>query len=118
MIASENGTIDLHDAVKDMKFKELNVRCNMRLWLPLIQNFSSLEVLYIVDDGQSISLTEPLDFSKLEHLEDLTLLDCTSIGSSILKIPPNLKYLRLFNYTTLEQLPDLSSMKRLKKFKN
>lgn len=114
MVASKNGITGLPGAAKVMKLKELSVRCNMRLWLPLIQGFSSLEMLYLVDDGQSVSSTQPLNLSKLYNLEDLTILDCTSIGSSILKIPVNLKYLRLFNYSTLEQLPDLCSLKQLR----
>ncbi|KAL8091690.1 hypothetical protein AgCh_034087 [Apium graveolens] len=114
MAALKKDIIDLTGAAKIMKLKELSVRCNMRLWLPLIQGLSSLEMLYLVDDGQSVSSTQPLNLSKLYNLEDLTILDCTSIGTSILKIPMNLKYLRLFNYTTLEQLPDLSSLKQLK----
>lgn len=114
MIASENDEIDLPDAVKFLKLKDLSLRCNVRLWLPLIQGLCSLETLYIVDDGRSVSSTEPLNLSMLDNLEDLTLLHFTSIGSSILEIPLNLKYLRLFNYTTIEQLPDISSLERLK----
>ena len=85
----------------------------MRLWLPLIQSFSSLEILYIIDDDQSVSSPEPLKLSSFTTLK--ILHSCVYMyRSSILEILLNLKYSRLFNYTTLEQLPELSSMKQLK----
>lgn len=55
MVKSKNGKIDFPGIVKFMNLKELSVRYNMRLWMPLIQGFSSLDI-YILSMIAIVSL--------------------------------------------------------------
>lgn len=95
------------------KLETLAVPCNMRLCLPIISNFYSLIELHLVGEDESFSSSKFVSLSNLSNLEYLSLVKCTSLGSSFPELPQNLKELRVYEYATLEQLPDLSRMKKL-----
>ncbi|KAL8128302.1 hypothetical protein AgCh_015041 [Apium graveolens] len=104
--------------VKDLKkFCDLDLRCNVGLCLPMIQCFSSLERLTLTDEGHVLSSGRPFSLSKLFNLGYLTLNNCTSLGSSLPELPLNLRDLDIRNHTSLEQLPDLSSLRNLQRLK-
>ncbi|KAL8128311.1 hypothetical protein AgCh_015050 [Apium graveolens] len=108
------GKISLPDSVKSMKkLDSLNLSCDVRLCLPMILSFPSLEILILTDVGQILSSSKPFSFSKLFNLYHLTLNNCTSLGSSLPELPLNLEQLYIRNHTSLEQLPDLSSLRKL-----
>lgn len=100
--------IDHPETVKSMELESLNLRCYLRLWLPMIQSISSLKRLTLKDEGDSLSSTKPFSLSKLSNLESLHLADCTTIGPFLPELPINLRRLELVRHSTLEQLPDLS----------
>ncbi|XP_074380786.1 TMV resistance protein N-like isoform X5 [Apium graveolens] len=107
----ETDEISLPDSVKDMnKLWNLNLTCNVRLCLPMILCFPSLQMLTLTDDGPVLSSAIPFSLSKLFNLRSLTLNNCTSLGSSLPELPLNLRNLNIYNHTSLEQLPDLSSL--------
>ncbi|KAL8101589.1 hypothetical protein AgCh_033477 [Apium graveolens] len=111
----ETGKISLPDSVKNMKkLQALRLSCNVRLCLPMILCFSSLKRLTLTDEGQILSSEEPFSLSKLINLEMLELDNCTSLGSSLPVLPLNLKELCISSHNSLEQLPDLSSLRKLK----
>ncbi|XP_074341984.1 disease resistance protein RPV1-like isoform X2 [Apium graveolens] len=101
--------IELSDAVNNPNLKYLVVRCNIRVWLPVILSFSSLRTLDLHDDGPSLSPSKPFSFSKLFNLFSLKLTNCTSLGSSFPEVPLNLNSLEVHNHASLEQVPDLSN---------
>ncbi|XP_074347522.1 uncharacterized protein LOC141686382 [Apium graveolens] len=108
------GKISLPDSVKSMKkLDSLNLSCAVRLCLPMILSFPSLEILILTDVGQILSSSKPFSFSKLFNLYHLTLNNCTSLGSSLPELPLNLEQLYIRNHTSLEQLPDLPSLRKL-----
>ncbi|KAL8128316.1 hypothetical protein AgCh_015055 [Apium graveolens] len=114
----ETDKISLPDSVKDMKkLSELSLRCNVRLCLPMILCFPSLKSLTLIDEGQILSSAIPFSLSKLFNLQTLGLYNCTSIGSSLPELPLNLEELNIYNHTSLEQLPDLSSLGKLRHLK-
>ncbi|XP_074380783.1 uncharacterized protein LOC141721665 isoform X2 [Apium graveolens] len=114
----ETGKISLPASVKDMnKLWSLDLRCNVRLFLPMILCFSSLESLTLIDEGQILSSAKPFSLSKLINLRYLILHNCTSLGSSLPELPLNLEELIIYNHTSLEQLPDLSSLGKLRHLK-
>ncbi|KAL8128317.1 hypothetical protein AgCh_015056 [Apium graveolens] len=101
--------------IKNMNnLRELNLRCNVRLCLPMILCFSSLERLTLTDQGPILSSAKPFSLSKLFNLQTLILYNCTSLGSSLPELPLNLEVLYIYNHTSLEQLPDLSSLGKLR----
>ncbi|XP_074380785.1 TMV resistance protein N-like isoform X4 [Apium graveolens] len=111
----ETDEISSPDSVKDMnKLWNLKLSCNVRLCLPMILCFSSLTRLTLTDEGPNLSSAKPFSLSKLINLEDLTLNNCTSLGSSLPELPLNLEELNIYNHTSLEQLPDLSSSGKLR----
>ncbi|KAL8128303.1 hypothetical protein AgCh_015042 [Apium graveolens] len=111
----ETGKISLPASVKDMnKLWSLDLSCNVRLFLPMILCFSSLKSLTLTDEGPILSSAKPFSLSKLFNLYDLTLKNCTSLGSSLPELPLNLEMLDIYNHTSLEQLPDLSSLGKLR----
>ncbi|KAL8128307.1 hypothetical protein AgCh_015046 [Apium graveolens] len=114
----ETDEISLPDSVKDMnKLWNLNLTCNVRLCLPMILCFPSLQMLTLTDDlllSKCFSSAIPFSLSKLFNLRSLTLINCTSLGSSLPELPLNLIYLDIDNHTSLEQLPDLSSLRKLR----
>ncbi|KAL8157796.1 hypothetical protein AgCh_002488 [Apium graveolens] len=69
--------IELSDAVNNPNLKYLVVRCNIRVWLPVILSFSSLRTLDLHDEGPSLSQSESFSFSKLFNLNSLKLTNCT-----------------------------------------
>lgn len=93
----------------------LSLSCDIRVWLPVILRFSSLKMLILCDGGESISAPIPFSLSKLDKLKFLELYDWTSFGSSFLELPSSLTRLSLCYHETLVHLPDLSSLKHLKK---
>ncbi|KAL1822027.1 hypothetical protein ACET3Z_008805 [Daucus carota] len=93
----------------------LSLRCDIKLLLPVILDISSLESLSLTDEGESFFSTKPFSLSKLFNLQFLELVNCRSLGSSFPEVPPNLRGLAVGNYATLEQLPDLSGLKQLKR---
>ncbi|KAL8128315.1 hypothetical protein AgCh_015054 [Apium graveolens] len=111
----EKGKISLSTSVKDMnKLRDLYLRCNVRLCLPMILCFPSLQSLTLTDEGPILSSAKPFSLSKLINLRYLTLDNCTSLGSSLPELPLNLRKLNIYNHTSLEQLPDLSSLGKLR----
>ncbi|KAL8128299.1 hypothetical protein AgCh_015038 [Apium graveolens] len=111
----ETGKISLPDSVKNMKkLRELNLRCNVRLCLPMIQCFSSLESLTLTDQGPILCSAKPFSLSKLINLQSLTLKKCASLGTSLPELPLNLERLYIYNHMSLEQLPDLSNLRMLR----
>ncbi|XP_017248549.1 disease resistance protein RPV1-like [Daucus carota subsp. sativus] len=111
----DTGRINLPNSVKNMKkLKALDLSCNVRLYLPIILCFSSLERLGLIDEGPILSSPKPFSLSELFNLQYLTLDKCTSFGSSLPELPVNLEELRVYNHNSLEQLPDLSSLRKLK----
>ncbi|XP_074327556.1 uncharacterized protein LOC141665472 [Apium graveolens] len=109
------GTINLPDAVKYMKkLEDLQLICNVRLFLPMILCFSSLQRLTLTDEGQMLSSAKPFSLSKLFNLQFLTLDNCTSLGSSLPELPSNLHGLNIIDHISLEQVPDLSSLINLR----
>lgn len=108
------GGIKIPGAAKDIKLVALGLSCNIRLWLPLIQSFSSLKRLVLSDMGESLSSTKPFSLSKLVNLKFLELNANTSVGPSFPELPPSLTKLTLCSHATLVRLPDLSSLKQLK----
>ncbi|KAL8128318.1 hypothetical protein AgCh_015057 [Apium graveolens] len=107
----ETAEISLPDSVKDMnKLRYLDLSCNVRLCLPMILCFPSLESLTLTDEGPILSSAKPFSLSKLFNLRYLTLNNCTSLGTSLPELPSNLERLYIYNHTSLEQLPDLSSL--------
>ncbi|KAL8101498.1 TMV resistance protein N-like [Apium graveolens] len=107
----ETGKISLPASVKDMnKLWSLDLSCNVRLCLPMILCFPSLKCLILTDEGPILSSAKPFSLSKLFNLYYLSLRNCTSLGSSLPELPLNLKVLNIDNHTSLEQLPDLSSL--------
>ncbi|XP_063946462.1 disease resistance protein RPV1 [Daucus carota subsp. sativus] len=113
------SAVNLLDTVKNMKWKglslHLSLRCDIKLLLPVILDISSLESLSLTDEGESFFSTKPFSLSKLFNLQFLELVNCRSLGSSFPEVPPNLRGLTVGNYATLEQLPDLSGLKQLKR---
>ncbi|KAL1822042.1 hypothetical protein ACET3Z_008820 [Daucus carota] len=105
--------INLPERVKCTRLESLYLSCNIRLWLPTIQSFSSLKVLSITDESQSFS-TEPLSLLKLSNLRCLSLHNHSGCGPSFYKLPLNLQELCVIDNGTLEQLPDLSRLKCLR----
>ncbi|XP_074380794.1 disease resistance protein Roq1-like isoform X1 [Apium graveolens] len=84
----ETGKISLPDSVKNMNnLRELKLRCNVRLCVPMILCFSSLERLTLTDQGPILSSAKPFSLSKLFNLRSLTLNNCTSLGSSLPELP-------------------------------
>ncbi|KAL1822857.1 hypothetical protein ACET3Z_009635 [Daucus carota] len=140
--------IDLPDIVKNMKKLEcLHLRCDIRLWLPMILSFSSLKNLTLSDQGESLSTIKPFSLSNLGgqgssfpelplNLEELSVYDHTSLeqlpnisfkqtkGLDIQKcfglesLPPHLKLLEAHDCTSLQDLPDLSILKDLEELHN
>ncbi|KAL8128283.1 hypothetical protein AgCh_015022 [Apium graveolens] len=111
----EKGKISLSTSVKDMnKLWDLSLHCNVRLCLPMILCFPSLQRLTLTDEGPILSSAKPFSLSKLFNLQSLTLDNCTSLGSSLPELPLNLRNLNIYNHTSLEQLPDLSSLGKLR----
>ncbi|KAL8128240.1 hypothetical protein AgCh_014989 [Apium graveolens] len=86
--------IDLPDTANNMKLEVLCLRCNIRLWMPMMLNLPSLENLYIADDGQCVSLTTASNPSKGHNLQALEL-------------PLEINHMVLFDKVL--KLPDLSS---------
>ncbi|KAK1391362.1 hypothetical protein POM88_010418 [Heracleum sosnowskyi] len=97
------------------KLKTLQLSCNVRLCLPMILCFSSLERLTLTDEEQILSSAKPFSLSKLFNLRSLELVNFTNLGSSIPELPFNLEELCVVSHNSLETLPDLSSLKKLKK---
>ncbi|XP_074380754.1 disease resistance protein RPV1-like [Apium graveolens] len=110
----QNDIHNLPDTVKDMKLEGLGLRCNVRLWMPVIAGLSSLKRLHLTDEGGSLSLTKLLSLSTLSNLQDLLLDNCASLGSSFPELPTNLRILVVCNNASLEQLPNLVSLQQLK----
>ncbi|XP_017242520.1 disease resistance protein RUN1-like [Daucus carota subsp. sativus] len=108
--------INLPDAVKDTKLVCLTLKCNIRLWLPTILSFPSLEHLILCDESENLSSTNPFSFSGLYNLQVLEFYGSAFFGSSFLELPFNITHLCLGDHATLVHLPDLSSLKQLKKF--
>ncbi|XP_074380968.1 disease resistance protein Roq1-like isoform X3 [Apium graveolens] len=109
------GRMNLPATVKDTKLVSLSLKCNVILWLPVILSFSSLKWLALSVGGESLSSTKPFSLSKLYNLQYLSLYDCTNFGSSFPELPLRITQLNLNNHATLVRLPDLSSLKKLKK---
>ncbi|KAL8158115.1 hypothetical protein AgCh_002714 [Apium graveolens] len=99
--------------VRTMELEYLTLKCDIKSWLPIISTFSCLKALYLNDEGQSFAPTEPYSLSMLSNLKQLTVANCTSLGSSFPELPLSLTYLRIHKFAILEQLPDLSSLKQL-----
>ncbi|KAL8128294.1 hypothetical protein AgCh_015033 [Apium graveolens] len=111
----ETAEISLPDSVKDMnKLRYLDLSCNVRLCLPMILCFPSLESLTLIDEGPILSSAKLFSLSKLFNLQTLGLYKCTSLGSSLPELPLNLERLYIYNHTSLEQLPDLSNLRKLR----
>uniref|UniRef100_A0A175YI21 Disease resistance R13L4/SHOC-2-like LRR domain-containing protein n=1 Tax=Daucus carota subsp. sativus TaxID=79200 RepID=A0A175YI21_DAUCS len=107
--------MELIEAVNDMKLEYLSLSCNIRVWLPFILSCSSLTYLILHDEGGRPFPTKPFSFFQLFNLESLDLINCTSHGSSFPELPLNLRTLKVESHASLEQLPDLSYLKHLKK---
>ncbi|KAL8128239.1 disease resistance protein RPV1-like [Apium graveolens] len=106
---------NLPDSINNMKeLAYIHLSCNIRLCMPIILNLSSVQSLYLTDEGESFSSEKPFSLSQLSNLKVLTLDKCTSLGSSFPELPRDLTELRVYEYATLQQLPDLSSLKQLK----
>ncbi|XP_017239206.1 disease resistance protein TAO1-like [Daucus carota subsp. sativus] len=104
---------NLPERVKSTQLERLELCCNIRLWLPKIQSFSSLKRLSITDESQSFS-TEPLSLLKLSNLRHLSLHNHSGCGPSFYELPLNLQQLWVNDNATMEQLPDLSRLKCLR----
>ncbi|KAL8123133.1 hypothetical protein AgCh_011213 [Apium graveolens] len=106
--------ISLPDSVKNMKkLSRLDLSGNVRVWVPVIQCLSSLIWLKLSDEGRILPLEKPFSLLQLYNLQVLILDKCTSLGCSLPQLPLNLERLRIYNHTSLEQLPDISSLKKL-----
>ncbi|KAL1822028.1 hypothetical protein ACET3Z_008806 [Daucus carota] len=106
---------DLPDAVKLTKLVGLSLNCDIRLQLPMILSFSSLERLILRDEGESSSPTRPFNLLKLDNLQYLELYNCSSFGSSFPELPLSLTHLSLCALYSCRTLGPLSSLKQLKK---
>nr|XP_017242279.1 PREDICTED: TMV resistance protein N-like isoform X1 [Daucus carota subsp. sativus] len=114
--AGNMGIVSIPKSVEKLnKLTSLDLSCNVRLCLPMILRFPSLQELTLTDEGQILSSAEPVSLSGLLNLQELTMNKCTSLGSSLPELPLNLKGLYLCDHSSLEQLPDLSSLKLLKR---
>lgn len=110
---SHQPSINLPERVKSTRLENLELTCdNIRSWLPVILSFSSLKELTILNMGQKFS-TETYSLSKLSNLRSLFWSNL--YVSSCNELPPNLQKFSVANNPTLEQLPDLSSLKCLTK---
>ncbi|KAL1822044.1 hypothetical protein ACET3Z_008822 [Daucus carota] len=93
--AGDMGTISLPDSVENLnKLKTLHLSCNVRLCLPMILNFPSLERLTLTDEGQILSSAEaaarycPFS-SQLPNREVAEWFDYKSGGHTVsFDIPP------------------------------
>ncbi|KAL1822045.1 hypothetical protein ACET3Z_008823 [Daucus carota] len=114
--AGDIGFLSLPDSVEKLnKLTTLHLNCNVRLCLPMILRFPCLEKLFLTDEGQILSSAEPLSLSQLLNLRVLALNKCTSLGSSLPALPLNLEGLHLCDHSSLEHLPDLSSLHLLER---
>ncbi|XP_074380954.1 disease resistance protein Roq1-like [Apium graveolens] len=111
---TDMGRINVPAIVNNTKLLDLALKCDVRVWLPLISSFSCLKSLVISAGVESLSSTEPFSLSMLHNLEVLELYNCTNFGSSLPDLPLNISVLRLSGHKRLVHLPDLSSLKRLK----
>ncbi|XP_074380495.1 uncharacterized protein LOC141721458 isoform X2 [Apium graveolens] len=112
------GIINLPATVNNTKLVTLCLKCDVRAWLPVISSFSCLKVLILTAGAESFSITEPsepLSLSMLHNLEFLALNDCTNLWPSLPNLPPNISALYLGHNEMLVHLPNLSSLKKLKK---
>ncbi|XP_074380976.1 disease resistance protein Roq1-like isoform X2 [Apium graveolens] len=107
------GRINLPTTVNNTKLVYLSLKCDVRVWLPLISSFSCLKSLVLSAGDESLSSTEPFSLFMLHNLEVLQLYNCTNFGSSLPDLPLNISLLRLSGHERLVHLPDLSSLKRL-----
>ncbi|KAL1803643.1 hypothetical protein ACET3Z_032290 [Daucus carota] len=106
--------IESTEAINDMKLEALDLSCNIRVWLPIILSSSSLRYLRLRDECGSPFPTKPFSFFQLFNLLKLSLINCTSHGSSFPELPLSLERLEVDNHASLEQVPDLSYLKHLK----
>nr|XP_017242468.1 PREDICTED: TMV resistance protein N-like isoform X2 [Daucus carota subsp. sativus] len=114
--AGDIGFLSLPDSVEKLnKLTTLHLNCNVRLCLPMILRFPSLEKLFLTEEGQILSSAEPVSLSHLLNLRVLALNKCTSLGSSLPELPLNLEGFHLCDHSSLEQLPDLSSLQLLER---
>ncbi|KAL1819016.1 hypothetical protein ACET3Z_013885 [Daucus carota] len=104
-----SGVIKLPDWAKSMRLQRLTA-CTTDLCLPVISSLSCLKELCLSDEGHGFSSTKPFSLSKLLNLNTFS---CKNLGSSLPELPLNIKHLRVEDASTLEQLPDLSSYKKL-----
>lgn len=101
--------------MKYTKLVALALSCDIRLWLPTILSLSSLEELFICDEGESLSSTKSFSLSKLSNLQYLEFFNCTDFGSLFPKLPRTLTRLSLHSHATMVNLPDLSRLKWFEK---
>ncbi|XP_074380965.1 uncharacterized protein LOC141721773 [Apium graveolens] len=111
---TDMGRINVPATVNNTKLLDLSLKCDVRVWLPVISSFSCLKSLVLCAGDESLSSTEPFSLSMLHSLEFLELYNCTNFGSSLPDLPLNISLLRLSGHERLVHLPDLSSLKRLK----
>ncbi|KAL1822040.1 hypothetical protein ACET3Z_008818 [Daucus carota] len=107
--------ITFPDALKILNLESLSLRCNVSVCLPIILSFTSLKSLSLANEGEILPSGKTLSLSKLSNLEDLSLDNFTSTGSYFPKLPLNVKELSISGHASLEQLPDLSNLKRLER---
>ncbi|XP_074380950.1 disease resistance protein Roq1-like isoform X1 [Apium graveolens] len=114
ILQTDMGRINLPATVNNTKLVSLSLKCDVRVWLPVISSFSCLKSLVLTAGDESLSSTEPFSLSMLHNLQFLALHNCTNFGSSLPDLPLNISVLHLNRHVTLVHLPDLSSLKRLK----
>ncbi|XP_074381041.1 disease resistance protein Roq1-like isoform X2 [Apium graveolens] len=110
---TDMGRINLPSTVNNTKLLYLSLKCDVRVWLPVISSFSCLKNLALTGGDESLSSTGPVSLSMLHNLQSLELYNCTNFGSSLPDLPLNISHLALSRHERLVHLPDLSSLKRL-----